>query len=409
MKVTMNDSRLTNVIQLRAFLKGSRNIKFSLASSSLTQRYRFIDDTVDRLKYSGLSKKDKGVVIEYLQKITGYRHAQISRLVKRASFGKLKRKLYKRVNPNRKYSSRDIKLLEKTDELHLRLNDLATKEIMRRECEIFGHQEYANIAGVSARHINNLRQSDIYRQSYVNHTKPTVIPIGETKKPENNSIPGSIRVDTVHQRDLCYINHVDEITQWEIVISVPQISEAYLMPALKYVLEAFPFKIFNFHSDRGSEFINYQVAQLLNKLLIHQTKSRSRHTNDNALVESKNGSVIRKNLGYSYFSKQLVTPLNGWLAKYFNPYLNYHRPCLYQTDTITYPSGRQKPVYGQITTPYEKLKEVYQQTKGKKREFLKNGITFEKLDIIAYKYSDNQFAQMVRDAETKLFNSNQKR
>ena len=191
----------------------------------------------------------------------------------------------------------------------------------------------------------------------------------------------------------------------EIVISVPQISEAYLMPALKYVLDAFPFKIFNFYSDRGSEFINYQVAKMLNKLLIHQTKSRSRHTNDNALVESKNGSVIRKNLGYSYFSKQLVTPLNGWLIGYFNPYLNYHRPCLYQTDTITYPSGRQKPVYGQIATPYEKLKEVYRKTKGQKREFLKPGITFAKLDIIAYQCSDNEFAQLMREAERKLFNS----
>jgi transposase InsO family protein len=402
MKITMNDSRLTNIIQLREFLEGSQKLELTLENAGINEKYGFIDKTIDRLKYSRLSKKQKRVVIKYVKKITGYKQAQAYRLIKRAQLGKLKRKIYKRINPNRKYTSRDIKLLEKTDELHLRMSSLATKEIMRREWQLFGHREYANIAQVSARHINNLRESNIYRNSYVNHTKPTLIPIGETRKPENNDIPGSIRVDTVHQRDLYYINLVDEIIQWELVISVPQISEAYLMPALKYILEAFPFRIFNFHSDRGSEFINKKVAKLLNKLLVHQTKSRSRHTNDNALVEGKNGSVIRKNLGYSYFSKQLVTALNGWLIGYFNIYLNYHRPCLYQTDTITYPGGRQRAVYGQITTPYEKLKEI---SKLKKSNFLKPGITFEKLDIIAYKYSDNEFAQMMREAERQLFNS----
>ena len=77
------------------------------------------------------------------------------------------------------------------------------------------------------------------------------------------------------------------------------ISEAYLLPVLAAMMTAFPFVIRGFHSDNGSDIlrevatstINYQVAKLLEKLLIEQPKSRSRQTNDNALAESKNAST----------------------------------------------------------------------------------------------------------------------
>ena len=66
--------------------------------------------------------------------------------------------------------------------------------------------------------------------------------------------------------------------------AAPQISEAFLIPVLEAMLEQFPFRIHGFHSDNGSEFINHTVARLLHKLLIEQTKSRPRHSNDNGLV-----------------------------------------------------------------------------------------------------------------------------
>ena len=86
--------------------------------------------------------------------------------------------------------------------------------------------------------------------------------------------PGFIRIDTVHQGDqngvkgVYHINAVDEVTQWEVVACVPRISEAWLEPALRQLLAHFPFRILGFHSDNGSEFINYTVEELLKKLLI---------------------------------------------------------------------------------------------------------------------------------------------
>ena len=195
-------------------------------------------------------------------------------------------------------------------------------------------------------------------------------------KPEPNNAPGSIRVDTVHQRDVYYINAVDEITQWEVVVCVPVIAESCLLPALQILLDSFPFVIFNFHSDRGSEFINRIVAHLLNKLLINQTKSRSRQCNDNALAETKNGSVIRKNMGYGHMDKKIVATTNTFYQTYFTPYLNFHRPCGYVTETIRDHKGRERNIYGQYTTPYEKLKEV---SASQNKNFLKPGQSFEKL------------------------------
>lgn len=106
--------------------------------------------------------------------------------------------------------------------------------------------------------------------------------------------------DQDKQKGVYRINAVEEVAQFEVACTVERISEQYLMSATSQLLECFPFVIKGFCSDNGSEYINYKVAALLQKLLIKFTKSRSRQINDNALVESKNGSVIRKLFGYSH-------------------------------------------------------------------------------------------------------------
>ena len=403
--ITMNDSRLTDINQLRAFLKGSQKFDFSLRAGSIKEKYAFISRTTARFQYQRLPRKDKRVVLAFLKKITGYRRSQLFHLVKRAINGRLRHRPYHRVNPRRIYTSREIKLLEKTDELHLRLNGLATKEILRREVEVFGHRQYQTIARVSRSHLYNLRDHPVYRNRWVNHTKTRIIPIGLTQSPENHGRPGSIRVDTVHQRDLYHVNAVDEITQWEVVVCVPTISEQFLKPALEQIIDQCPFVVFNFHSDRGSEYINYIVAQLLNKLHIRQTKSRSRKPNDNALVETKNGAVIRKNMGWEHLDQGASDLINQFYQQWFNPYLNYHRPSLFATKVVKNKKGRERKIYDEAMVPYEKLKEVNQRLK---QSCLKKGVSFKQLDKVAYRYSDNQFAEILREKERKLFDTIQR-
>jgi hypothetical protein len=278
---------------------------------------------------------------------------------------------------------------------------------MEREYEVYGHIEFGNISQISIAHLYNLRRSNAYRNStrrFVK-TKPTVSRIGERAKPDPKGQPGYIRIDTVHQGDtdglkgVYHINAVDEITQWEIIASVERISEAYLAPILEGMLLQFPFIIRGFHSDNGSEFVNHVVAKLLNKLLIKFTKSRPRHTDDNGLVETKNGSVLRKNLGYAHIPQVCAEALNQYHNDYLNPYINFHRPCFFSVSVVDH-RGRIKKTYPykEVMTPHERLRNV-----PGAEGYLRPGLTLEQLGAIANQMSDNQSAERMVNARSKLF------
>ncbi len=393
----MDDSRLTNITQLKEFLKGSLKMVISLEESPLKEKYSFITKTIKQFSYQRLPKKEKHVIINYLHKVTGYKKNRLYQFIKRAEQGTLQKAVYIRSNPVKIYITKDIKLLERTDEVHLRLSEDATKEILRREFEVFGKKDYQTIARVSHSHITNLRHCPVYKSSWINHTKARQIPIGMTMPPQNYGKPDSIRVDSVSQKDVYHINSVDEITQCEIVFCVPQLSERCMLPALMDILDQYPFTIFNFHSDRGKETINYLVADLLQRLVIKQTKNRSYHSGDNALCETKNGSVIRKNMGWEHINQSMCDQINDYYRNYFNPYLIFHRPCGYPTVEVD-KNGKKKKVYNNYQIPYEFLKSL-----PNAESYLKPGVTFEQLDKIAYSHSDNEFATIMREEERKLF------
>ena len=217
-----------------------------------------------------------------------------------------------------------------------------------------------------------------------------------------------MRVDTVHQGDLdgikglYHVNLVDEVTQFQCIGSVEHIHAACLAPVLDALLRAFPFTLHGFHADNGSEFINREVAALLQALHIDAfTKSRARRSTDNALVESKNGSVIRKHLGHGHIPSRCAAQVNAFTQQVLSPYLNFHRPCFFPTEQVD-ARGRVRKRYrdADIMTPYEKLKSLPDAA-----ACLKPGTTFAKLDAVAVAMSDNEAAQALDEARTRLFRS----
>ena len=282
------------------------------------------------------------------------------------------------------------------------------KKLCERAYTVFKDNAYQRLSYISVSHIYNLRQSSGYKKHRCHYEKTKSrksVQIGERRKPRNNGQPGYIRIDTVHQGDLdskkgaYHINAVDEVTQFEVVASVEKISESYLIPVLEVMLEAFPFKIVNFHSDNGSEYVNATVAKLLGKLLIEFTKSRPRHSNDNALAEGKNASVVRKIFGFMHIPQQFAKQLNEFNQAALNPYVNYHRPCLYPVEKIN-DKGKiiKKYSYENMMTPYEKFKSLpHAQT------YLKEDYSFEKLDDIAGEMTDNQAADYLQQQRKLLF------
>ena len=403
----MNINGLTTIEQLEQFLTGTQSIAFLVASNK-KDIYRDIQRTLVRFRYPTLNKGSKGVVVRFLIKITGYSRQQITRLIKQYCVtGKIERQQRIYQGFERLYTVEDISLLASLDERHNTLSGPATKKLCERAYALFKQTQYQRLAGISVAHLYNLRKSKPYlRQLYTfEKTRPKVALIGERKKPRANGEPGFIRIDTVHQGDqdkqkgVYHINAVDEVTQFEVVCTVEKISELYLMPAIEQLLACFPFVIKGFHSDNGSEYINYKVAKLLSKLLIEFTKSRSRQSNDNAQVESKNGSVIRKLFGYAHIPQRWASLINEFNHKTLFPYINYHRPCFFPK-TITDSKGKDKKTYPYecMMTPYDKLKSIENAI-----NYLKPDITFELLDKVALSQNDDQAAEQLQKERSKLF------
>ena len=405
----MQDDNVVSISQIEEFLKlNSDGTKF-LAENKV-ERNLWIENVLQKFKYFSCRKKEKTIVKKYIAKMTGLSKTQTKKLVaKKRKFGKIIVAYSNCRRFPKIYNACDIALLIKTDNLHEKMSGPAIKDILEREFNVFGKQEYENISKVSASHIYNLRST----RQYVSHsltvkkTNPVKIQIGKRVKPENGGAPGYLRVDTVHQGDMekekgiYHINIVDEVTQWEVIGCVERISEEYLLPLLKDLLDQFPFMIVNFHSDNGSEYINYVVAELLNKLLITQTKSRPRHSNDNGLVEGKNNFVIRKHVGYKFIEKGYAKGFNCFYKNCFNTYLCFHRPCSYpELVEDKKKKGKLKKIYKTYMNPYLKLKSLPNAEK-----YLKVGVTFKMLDKIAFAYSDNEYAQIMQEEKEKLFNS----
>lgn len=402
--LNMNDSRMVSIAQVKEFIKVAKDIKFQSASAK--EAYQWIEDVLLRFRYFSCRKKEKSILRRYIHTATGYSHSQVTRLVKKKKkFGKIFLSITSRHTFTRSYTAEDIARLIETDNAHNRLSGPATKRIFEREYTVFGDIRYTRLKNISVSHIYNLRDTRQYQSHAlaVEKTQSVSVPIGERRRPDPQGQPGFLRIDTVHQGDrdgekgVYHINLVDEVTQWEIVGAVEHISEAYLEPILEAALAEFPFRIQGFHSDNGLEYINQVVARLLNKLLIRQTKSRPRHSGDNGLVESKNGSIIRKHMGRMHISQPHASAINQFYKAHLNTYLNYHRPCGFACDKID-EKGKIKKVYQTYLTPYEALLGHPDASK-----FLKEGVTLEKLGVIAHEMSDNTCAIAMQKAKTELF------
>lgn len=303
-----------------------------------------------------------------------------------------------------------MRLLAKIDALHGTLSGPATRKLCERAWAVFGDARFERLAGISNGHLYNLRASQTYQRQRgpFDKTRPVQRPIGERRKPRPEGRPGFVRVDTVHQGDLdgikglYHLNLVDEVTQFQCVGSVERISEAFLLPGLEALIGRFPFRVLGFHADNGSEYINHRVAKLLNTLHVEEfTKSRARRNNDNALAESKNGAVVRKQFGYAHIPGGFAARVNDFAQNVLSPYLNFHRPCFFPTEEVdTKGRVRKRYRYAQMMTPFDKLKSLPDAA-----AFLKPGGTFDELDAVAYAISDNDAARALNQVRDQLFQS----
>lgn len=400
----MTNGEEMSLEQIREFMSGSAEYEFR--GQDRKEVYEWMEKLLCRHEYWVRKKAEKGLLRSYAEKVSGLSRAQVTRLIARyAEDGDLKARRYQRYRFERQYTAKDIELLAWVDEAHQTLSGPATRQILRREYGVFGRKPYERLSKISVSHLYNLRKRREYRQKRLHYekTKPRQVSIGERRRPEPEGRPGYLRVDTVHQGDgpegkgLYHVNAVDEVTQWEVVGAVSAISEAYLLPVLTKMIEQYPFRILGFHCDNGSEYINENVEKLLNGLLIQQTKSRPRRSNDNGLAESKNGAVIRKQIGYGYIEPEHAVRFNEFYRDSFNFYLNFHRPSA-QPEVLVAANGKRKTIYKRWATPWEVFAAL-----DKPEQYLKQGETLAELAATASYESDTECARRMQLAKRKLF------
>lgn len=402
--ISVHETEKLSLQQIEKFLAAAKEVRFE--ASERKQVYGWIERLLCQQEYARQGRRARGLLRRYIGKMTGLSRAQLTRLVGRyVATGQVQVKSSRRHRFPQRYTRADIELLAQVDEAHAGLSGPATRRILEREFQEYGKRQFERLAAISNGHLYNLRRHPRYRQRRQNYqkTRPSMVPIGERRRPDPKGRPGYLRVDTVHQGDtetakgVYHINAVDEVTQWEIAASVERISEAYLEPVLATVLTQFPFVIHGFHSDNGSEFINQTVAKLLNKLMIQQTKSRPRHSNDNGLAETKNGAVIRKHMGWGHIPAVHAERIQQFYSAYLNPYLNYHRPCA-QADVEVDGKGRKRRRYRRYQTPLETLLSL-----PNPQQYLRPGLTLATLKRISKLRSDTEAARLMQEAKHRLF------
>jgi hypothetical protein len=405
MQIRMQNAEALTGQQIDEFLTGSEGIGFT--GESRAAIYGWTERLLVAQEFLVQSKKRRGAIRRYASKVTGLSLPQITRLIRGyARTGTVELRASLRCRFAGKYTDRDVTLLAEVDRAHERLSGPATQRILKREHEQYGKAEYVRLAGISVSHIYNLRAGVKYRRqaAVFEPTRPSANSIGERRRPEPQGRPGYLRVDTVHQGDwegvkgVYHINAVDTVTQWQVVGCARRINTETLQPVLEAILHQFPFVVLGFHVDNGSEYINYTIAEMMGVMMVEFTKSRACRSQDNALVEGKNGAIIRKLMGYGHIPAEQAETVHRFYAAQLNPYLNLHRPCGFATVSLDARGKRQRAYpLEDYFTPHQKLKSLPEAA-----GYLKPGISMEALDRAAAAMSDTEFAKKMGAAKAKV-------
>ena len=178
MVINMDETKLRTIAQLQDFLNPTPDVRFSgIDAADGDERYAQISRVLKRFDYPHRPRGERGVILAYLQRISGYSRAQISRLVARwhesrhAAVPLTKRYRAPAAPFARKYTASDIELLVEMDRAHEDVCGPAIAHLLRRAYTLYGDKRYERLASLSVSHLYNLRKSRGYQALRVSVTK----------------------------------------------------------------------------------------------------------------------------------------------------------------------------------------------------------------------------------------------
>jgi hypothetical protein len=201
----------------------------------------------------------------------------------------------------------------------------------------------------------------------------------------NDIVPGFFEGDLVAhcgtKTNGCYLNSLvitDIASTWTEFYALIRKSEEEVIRALLLAQETLPFPILGLDTDNGSEFINYGLLEFCQKNHITFTRSRAYKKNDQAHIEEKNGSIIRRIVGYDRYEGIIAYNALECLYKVLRLYVNFFQPSL-KLISRTRDGAKVTKKYDKAKTPYQRIMnspQVLEEIKSK----LKN--EFESLDPV---------------------------
>ena len=159
----MKLEELTTTEQLEQFLNGTQAVLFEI-SSVKKERYDWIRHELIRFNYLQRGKIDKGIVIRYLMKVSGYSRQQVTRLITQyRKTGYIKHHHANVPAFQRRYSKEDIRLLAKMDQRYDGPCGHTLKKLCERAYTVFNEEPFVRLSTISVSHLYNLRKTKTYR------------------------------------------------------------------------------------------------------------------------------------------------------------------------------------------------------------------------------------------------------
>jgi hypothetical protein len=201
----------------------------------------------------------------------------------------------------------------------------------------------------------------------------------------DNVVPGFMEVDLVAHcggnTSGTFINTlvlVDISTTWLECIPLIRKSAGDVIGGLNVATALLPFPLLGIDTDNGSEFINHDIFQYCEDNQITFTRARRYKSNDQAHVEEKNGSVVRRLIGYDRFEGLKAWEALTQLYKVMRLYVNFFQPSMKLLSKAR-SSAKVTKKYHPAKTPYQRIllsEHVALETKEKL------GIQYKNLDPI---------------------------
>jgi len=179
--------------------------------------------------------------------------------------------------------------------------------------------------------------------------------------PWDEQIPGFVEIDyvahcgeTLADTYISSLDGVDIATTWTEKQACLGRSEKVTVEAYEEIEKRFPFKILGIDSDNDALFINWHFLRMTKRKQITFTRSRAYRKNDQAHIEQKNWSTVRKIIGYKRLETEKQLKILNHIYKLLSDYLNFFIPTL-KLVKKEHIGSKVKRIYDKPKTPYRRV------------------------------------------------------